>query len=84
MSLPSPTAIWTESPTSLAARRIPILLPYRTLEGYWIFVEARDAPAGATRGAIVRGPDGEANVLTTSTTVGRRLARMPSGPLLIS
>jgi hypothetical protein len=80
MSLPSPTAIWTESPTSRAAVAIARLTPYKTPAGYWVFVTPGHAPAGSMAGAFV---DGAYLTLDTRATAGMRIARAPAGFLII-
>lgn len=72
-----PVAIWEEPPiTAAPAASITLLVPFKTTAGYWVLRTPGNGPVGSTQGAAIHGAY---DTLTTSTTVGLRHVRGPSG-----
>jgi hypothetical protein len=89
MPLPSPTAIWTESPQSGGAISLARLTPVKTAAGYWLFVPASTAPAGTTLGTVVTPAPGtgfstlQLGAPATWGVAARRVARIARGYVLL-
>lgn len=77
MTIPFPLAIWDEPQLSGAPSPLTRLVPWKRTDGFWVLLPVGTvAPTGAVQGAWVHGTF---DLLTTSTTVGLRHTRNPSG-----